>query len=110
MDLGLDGRICIVTGASRGIGLEISRTLAAEGAHVIAGARRSSEGLAELVDGGGVEFVPVDLSAAGQAEQLLHAAVTRGGVDVLVNNVGAPPHAWTGSCPSPTTSGCSRST
>ncbi len=42
MDLGLTGRTAIVTGASRGIGLAITRGLAAHGAHVVAGARRSS--------------------------------------------------------------------
>lgn len=89
MNLDLDGRTAIVTGASRGIGLAIVRTLAAEGAHVVAGARRSSEELAALADGGGVEFVAVDLSVAGQADLLVSAALAHGGVDVLVNNVGA---------------------
>lgn len=89
MNLDLDGRTAIVTGASRGIGLAIVRTLAAEGAHVVAGARRSSDELAALVETGGVEFVAVDLSVAGQADLLVAAAVARGGIDVLVNNVGA---------------------
>ncbi|HEY5880336.1 MAG TPA: SDR family NAD(P)-dependent oxidoreductase, partial [Nakamurella sp.] len=89
MKLDLDGRIAIVTGASRGIGLAITRTLAAEGAHVIAGARRPTDALTALTDAGGVEFVAVDLAAAGAPEKLLAVALAHGGVDVLVNNVGA---------------------
>ena len=42
MDLGLTGRTAVVTGASRGIGLAITRGLVAHGAHVVAGARASS--------------------------------------------------------------------
>jgi NAD(P)-dependent dehydrogenase (short-subunit alcohol dehydrogenase family) len=42
MDLGLNGRATIVTGASRGIGLAVTRSLVAEGVHVTAGARKSS--------------------------------------------------------------------
>ena len=51
MDLGLEGRTAVVTGASRGIGLAITRGLAAHGARVIAGARRSSAELGQLTAG-----------------------------------------------------------
>lgn len=89
MNLDLDGRIAVVTGASRGIGLAITRILADEGAQVIAGARRPSDELAALTGEGRVDFVAVDLAVPGAAEPLLAAALARGGVDVLVNNVGA---------------------
>ena len=62
MDLELAGRTAVVTGASRGIGLAITRALAAPGAHVVAGAQRSSAELDELADGGRVRFVPVNLA------------------------------------------------
>ena len=44
MDLGLDGKVAVVTGASKGIGLAITKALAAEGALIIAGAR-TTDGL-----------------------------------------------------------------
>jgi NAD(P)-dependent dehydrogenase (short-subunit alcohol dehydrogenase family) len=86
MNLDLDGRVAIVTGASKGIGLAITRTFVDEGVHVMAGARRLSDELAGLVEAGGATFVPVDLATA---DQLLAAALARGRVDILVNNVGA---------------------
>jgi hypothetical protein len=58
MDLELGGRTAVVTGASKGIGLAITRALAGAGAHVVAGAQRSSAELDELADGGRVRFVP----------------------------------------------------
>jgi len=60
MDLGLDGRTAVVTGASRGIGLAVTRGLAAHGAHVIAGARRSSAELDQLAKDGQVRVLEVD--------------------------------------------------
>jgi NAD(P)-dependent dehydrogenase (short-subunit alcohol dehydrogenase family) len=86
MNLDLDGRVAIVTGASKGIGLAITRTFIDEGVHVMAGARRLSDELAGLVEARGATFVPVDLATA---DQLLAAALARGRVDILVNNVGA---------------------
>ena len=57
MDLGLEGRIAIVTGASRGIGLAITRGLVAEGARVTAGALKSSAELDELAGSGTVSVL-----------------------------------------------------
>ena len=62
VDLGLTGSVAVVTGASKGIGLAISRALVAEGAHVVAGAREPSDELTALVDEGHADFVEVDLA------------------------------------------------
>lgn len=89
MDLGLKGRVAVVTGASRGIGLAIAQALATEGVQVVAGARHSSDELEALIEHGGVRLVRVDLAEAEGARQLVAAAGDR--IDVLVNNVGAAP-------------------
>ena len=65
MDLGLNGRTAIVTGASRGIGLAVVRGLVAEGVRVTAGARRSSAELDEVAGTGMVRVVEVDLADPG---------------------------------------------
>ncbi|HET6547508.1 MAG TPA: SDR family NAD(P)-dependent oxidoreductase, partial [Solirubrobacter sp.] len=85
MDLGLGGKVAVVTGASKGIGLAVARLLAAEGATVVAGARtvESLEGL------DGVSGFAVDLGRPGGPEALVgHAVEHHGRIDVLVNNVG----------------------
>ncbi|HEY8318851.1 MAG TPA: SDR family NAD(P)-dependent oxidoreductase [Amnibacterium sp.] len=89
MDLGLDGKVAVVTGASKGIGLAITAALVGEGATVVAGARSSSPALDELVAGGSVRFVPVDLSAPEAPAALVGHAAALGGLDILINNVGA---------------------
>jgi NAD(P)-dependent dehydrogenase (short-subunit alcohol dehydrogenase family) len=85
MDLELGGRIAVVTGASKGIGLAVVQTLVAEGAMVVAGART-----VDTLDGlEGVTPVAVDLVEPGGPEALVAAAVEQHGrIDVLVNNVG----------------------
>jgi NAD(P)-dependent dehydrogenase (short-subunit alcohol dehydrogenase family) len=89
MDLGLTGKVAIVTGASRGIGLAVTRTLVEEGAQVVAGARSVTGDLASLAEAGSVHPVPVDLTTEEGPSRLVDAAVTTyGGLDVLVNNVG----------------------
>ncbi|MEU6190515.1 SDR family oxidoreductase [Nocardia sp. NPDC047038] len=89
MDLHLSGKIAVVTGASRGIGLAISQALVDAGAHVVAGSRSRGAGLGALVDAGKVTFVSADLSLPGGADDLIAAAADHGGIDILVNNVGA---------------------
>src|SRR4029077_7466962 len=86
MDLGLTGRTAVVTGASRGIGLAITRGLAAHGAHVVAGARRSSAELDELAKDGLVRGLEVKLTHTGGGAQLV--ALTSAGPYIRVNNVG----------------------
>src|SRR6185312_17246492 len=88
MDLHLSGKTAAVTGASKGIGFAITKAFVDAGAHVIGGARTRGEGLPALEETGQVSFVQVDLSQPGSAEELIAAATHRGGIDVLVNNVG----------------------
>ncbi len=86
MDLKLTKKVAVVTGASKGIGLAITRTLAAEGALVVAGAR-TIDALAGLE---GVTAVAVDLASKEGPAQLIQRAVDEHGrIDILVNNVGA---------------------
>ena len=85
MDLELSDKVTVVTGASKGIGLAVAKTLAEEGARVVAGARTvdSLQGI------DGVTAVQADLGAPDGPEKLVRAAVEgHGRVDVLVNNVG----------------------
>ncbi len=86
MDLGLAGKVAVVTGANKGIGFAITQALLAEGASVVAGSL-STENLDGLDS---VIAVPVDLMAADGPAQLVQRAVDEHGrLDVLVNNVGA---------------------
>jgi NAD(P)-dependent dehydrogenase (short-subunit alcohol dehydrogenase family) len=86
MDLGLTDKVAVVTGASKGIGLAVVRTLAGEGALVVAGAR-SAGALADIER---VTAVTVDLATDDGPRELIDRAVAEHGrVDVLVNNVGA---------------------
>jgi len=89
MDLGLAGRFAVVTGAGKGIGLAVVRGLVDNGAHVVAGARESSDELDDLARTGQVQIAQVDLSTAAGPASLITAAGDR--IDILVNNVGSAP-------------------
>ena len=98
VDLGIAGKSCIVTGASRGIGRETARLLCAEGAFVLLVARSEHDlrlateecGRAGTLRGGRAAPFVSDVTEPDAAARITAEAVERfGGVDVLVNNAGA---------------------
>jgi NAD(P)-dependent dehydrogenase (short-subunit alcohol dehydrogenase family) len=90
MQLQLTGRVAVVTGASKGIGLAVTRTLLTEGARVAAVSRTLTPELKGL--DGELLHVPADLmDPDAPARAIDSAAATFGGLDVLVNNAGGPP-------------------
>ena len=89
----LEGRVSLVTGASRGIGLAIARALAAEGAHVVLAARDTAKLAAAVGEiaaaGGRAEALSLDVADRGSVEAALaHVLSAHGRVDHLVNNAG----------------------
>jgi NAD(P)-dependent dehydrogenase (short-subunit alcohol dehydrogenase family) len=89
MELGLQGRRAIVTGASRGIGLATTRRLVSEGVTVVGGSRETTPELQQLVENGSVTAVTVDLITETGPQDLISAALAGGPVDLLINNAGA---------------------
>jgi 3-oxoacyl-[acyl-carrier protein] reductase len=88
VDLGLQGKACIVTGATRGIGRATVRMLHAEGARVLLVARDADE-LADVSGEVGGEFLAADVTDPDAAERIVATCAERfGTVDVLVNNAG----------------------
>ena len=86
MDLQIEGKSALVTGATAGIGLAIARALAAEGAHlVIAGRSQSNLDAAAAAIGGSVRTVLADPATAEGAATLVSAVPD---IDILVNNLG----------------------
>lgn len=95
----LDGKVCVITGASRGIGAEVARLFAAEGGSVVAAARTLREGdhplegslektVADIREAGGeATAASVNISLPEDCERLFEEAhAAYGSVDVLVNN------------------------
>jgi NAD(P)-dependent dehydrogenase (short-subunit alcohol dehydrogenase family) len=90
MDLELTGRVAVVTGASKGIGLAVTETLLREGAHVVATSRRRTPELDALT--GDLVHVAADLMDPDAPAAVIDRALQAfGGLDVLVNNAGGPP-------------------
>jgi 3-oxoacyl-[acyl-carrier protein] reductase len=88
MDLGLKDRVCVITGASRGIGRALSAQLASEGARVLMVAR-SEEPLREAADEIGAEWLAADVTDPDVPERVVACAAEQmGRLDVLVNNAG----------------------
>lgn len=94
MDLGLEGKVAVITGGSEGIGKVTAAHLAAEGAHVVVCAR-TREKLERAADEirataqGGVSAVVADVTNPDDVRHLFERAVADyGGVDILINNAG----------------------
>ena len=109
MDLGLTGKVAMVSGASRGLGRAMAHALADEGMHLSICARTRdalNEAVVELSRAGSAVGFVGDLTRPEDAQQWVDETVARfGGVDVLVNNAGAarpgalaelPESAWQG--------------
>ena len=90
----LENKVAIVTGGSRGIGREIARVLASEGASVTIGGRRDDAGATEVVreiemSGGIAAYTRVDVTKMVEVEHMVdHTLQKFGRVDILVNNAG----------------------
>jgi 3-oxoacyl-[acyl-carrier protein] reductase len=93
MDLGLRGKIAVITGGSVGIGLAIAHGLAAEGADVVLAARGGARAEAEanaLATRHGVRAIAVeaDVATAEGCDAVIAATAGFGGADILINNAG----------------------
>ena len=96
MDLELSGKVAIVTGGSRGLGLAAARALVAEGAHLVVCARGEdalTRATADLqtsaVQGARVAYTVADVSTEAGNQKVIDTAIREfGRIDVLVNNVG----------------------
>src|SRR6476620_7892437 len=91
------GRIALVTGGTRGIGLRIALTLAREGWSLALCGRRDAAAVAEPLDrvralGGAVEYIAADVAVTRDPTRLIEAVLRRfGAIDALVNNAGRAP-------------------
>jgi len=94
-ELSLDGKVALVTGASKGIGLAIARGLADAGAGVMLSSRKQEalDEAAKTIDSDDLATFAANAGEPDQAEACVAATVERfGGVDILVNNAATNPH------------------
>ncbi|WP_417310056.1 SDR family NAD(P)-dependent oxidoreductase [Devosia sp.] len=93
MDLGLKGKLAVVTGGSAGIGRAIAEGLAAEGADIVIAARdktRAEDAALEIGKQFGVRTggIAADVATAAGCDAVISAAADMGGTDILINNAG----------------------
>ncbi len=95
LELGLDGKVAVVTGGSDGMGLATASRLVSEGARVAICARRAKN-LERAADrlraksGGEVFAQAADVTSGSEVDRFIHAVLAKfGGVDILINNAGA---------------------
>src|SRR6185295_16595886 len=94
MDLGLAGKVAVITGGSEGIGRAAAQSLGREGASVVVCARRADvlqKAADDIAEATGAQIMPVpaDMRNATDVERLIQSAVDRfGRLDILVNNAG----------------------
>jgi len=93
MDLGIEGRAALVTGASKGLGLGIARALAAEGVRVAVSSRSRERIDAAAASIGAKAFVhdSADVDATGALIDAVEADI--GHIDIVITNTGGPPAA-----------------
>ncbi|MFV8313218.1 SDR family NAD(P)-dependent oxidoreductase [Aerococcus urinaeequi] len=94
MELGLSGKVAIITGASRGIGFETAKSLASEGADVTIVARREdrlvdAQRAIQEITGRKVHYVVGDVTAEEDAKKVVAETIDQfGRIDILINNAG----------------------
>jgi len=93
MDMGLGGKVAVITGGSVGIGLAVAEALAAEGAYILITARGEERVKAEakrIADKYGVTAIGVasDVATVDGCQAIIDAAAKMGGADILINNAG----------------------
>lgn len=95
MELGLEGKIALITGASRGIGKAIAESLAREGCHLVLVSRNEAElaaargSISAIAPNASIRICPADLR---EPKAIASIVQDFGDVDILVNNAGAIPH------------------